>query len=84
MNKEEQAIELRRLANLVIDAYLKRDEAFKPKFGDKFEAILCLSQLTPEDQSSTLERHTQPVLNYWYERSEYSDSESLSDVKESE
>ena len=39
--RDDRAIQLQQLANIVIDAYLNRDKRFKPDFGD-FKGIMYL------------------------------------------
>ena len=64
MGDEERAIQLRHLANIVIDAYLNRGKQFTPEFGDS-EAMMYL--VRPDGD----EDHPELRMNVWYERSDY-------------
>ena len=66
MTEDQRAVQLRQLANIVIDAYINRDERFVPEFG-KGRAIFYPSR--PEDGDPKL----QP--GYWYERGDFEGEE---------
>jgi|GEM_PF-3149009 len=73
---DERAVQLRQLANIVIDAYLTRDEQFTPKFGDDKEAVMYLTR--PEDSAD----HPRLRTNVWYDRSDYEETVTSGEQKE--
>lgn len=66
MTDEHRAIQLKQLANIVIDAYIRRDERFKPDF-DGANAIMFLSR--PEGDKD----HPGLELGHWYEADDFKD-----------
>jgi hypothetical protein len=61
---DEKAIQLRQLANIVIDAYLNREEQFIPDF-DGSPGIMYLCR--PEGDKD----HPALRTNIWYKQSDY-------------
>jgi len=68
---ERHTDELHQIANLVIDAYLGRDNSFKPVFADWEDAILYLTPPKTNDASDANVNLKTPKLNFWYQRSDY-------------
>jgi len=62
---DQRAIQLQQLANIVIDAYLDRDQQFTPNFETGTEAVVYLTR--PESGQD----HPKLRTNVWYERSDY-------------
>jgi hypothetical protein len=60
MSDDLRAIQLEQLANIVIDAYLRRDERFKPDFQGR-RAVLYLSRPTGAYDHPDLQ------LGHWYQ-----------------
>jgi hypothetical protein len=69
MDKEERAIRLQQLANIVIDAYLGRENSFTPAFADGEEAVLFLCRPDADDD------HPELKVNVLYRRSDYDPGE---------
>ena len=67
MNDDRPA-QLKQLANIVIDAYLNRDQQFVPVFDAGTQAVMYPSR--PEGNKD----HPDLRLNVWYERSHYESS----------
>ena len=65
MPDDHRVIQLQQLANIVIDAYLDRDQQFTPKFETGTQAVIYL---TPPE---TGQHHPELRTNIWYERSDY-------------
>jgi len=74
MTDDQRAIQLQQLANIVIDAYLNRDQQFAPKFDPGITAIMYASR--PEGPDD----HPDLRTDIWYERSDY-ESNGVSDEK---
>jgi hypothetical protein len=70
---EQSKHELEQIAQLVIDAYLKRDETFIPDFGERHDAILYLAHTEAQLQAHNELGHSLPKLIFWYEQSDYKD-----------
>ena len=68
---EQKTDELHQIANLVIDAYLGRDNSFKPVFADWEDAILYLTPPDTHNKSEGKVDLKTPKLNFWYQRSDY-------------
>jgi hypothetical protein len=66
---------LKHLAELVVDAYIQRDEQFVPNFGNA-EAVMYLGQ-----PSSNGSGECPAILSFWYEKSDY---EEVTTVEEQE
>jgi len=64
MTDDQRAVQLRQLANIVIDAYMNRDKQFVPDFGDGI-GIMYLTR--PEGDQD----HPDLRTNILYERSDY-------------
>jgi hypothetical protein len=62
---DQRAIQLQQLANIVIDAYLDRDQQFTPNFETGTEAVVYLTR--PESSQD----HPKLRTNVWYEQSDY-------------
>lgn len=65
MPKDQRAIQLQQIANIVIDAYLNRDMQFTPNFDPGTQAVVYLSR--PESSQD----HPELRTNVWYEKSDY-------------
>lgn len=65
MTDDQKTIALRQLANIVIDAYLNRDQQFVPAFESGTKAVLYLSHPTDGNDHPGLR------TGVWYERSDY-------------
>jgi hypothetical protein len=64
MTDDQRAIQLKQLANIVIDAYLNRDKQFIPSFGE-YNGIMYLTRPEGDKDHSKLE------LNFFYDRADY-------------
>jgi hypothetical protein len=62
-----RAIQLQQLANVVINAYIGRDERFKPEFGTTTKAVFHITR--PEGGDPKLQ------VGYWYERDDFEPEE---------
>ena len=68
-----QEDELHQVANLVIDAYLRCNESFVPAFEDGVEGVMYLAHSDDENEANEEVKQKRPVLNFWYESSDYRD-----------
>lgn len=64
-----QKDEMYQIANIVIDAYLRRHDVFQPTFSKGDEGIMYLSE--NEDGSNNDKNGNPPRLHFWYEKSDY-------------
>lgn len=65
MTEDDHDQQMRQLANLLIDAYLIRDQQFVPEFDPGIQGIMYLCQ--PEGEKS----HPGLRTNVFYERADY-------------
>jgi hypothetical protein len=65
MSNDQKSLALQQLANIVIDAYMHREEQFVPQFSPKARAICYLERPQGEQGHSKLQ------LDYVYEREDY-------------
>ena len=72
---DDRATQLKQLANIVIDAFLHRDQQFTPTFDPGVQAVMYLSR--PEGDGD----HAALRTNIWYERSHYEPSVTPSEQK---
>lgn len=75
MTDDQKTIALRQLANAVIDAYLTRDQQFKPEFKSGVRAVLYLER-PHEDRD-----HPGLRTDVWYDRADYEPMGSDSEQK---
>ena len=71
MADKQRTIPLHQLASIVIDAYLSRDEAFVPVFGEKYDEVCYLAHDDAVDSAEGDPTKKRPKLNFWYMRSDY-------------
>jgi hypothetical protein len=81
---DPQEDELHQVANLVIDAYLSRNDNFVPTFDADAEAVMYLAHGDAEEGSQSDVKRKTPKLNFWYQRSDYEDERDQTLEKESE
>ena len=65
MTDDRKTSALRQLANIVIDAYLNRDQQFVPTF-DQFEGVQARIYLSRDEND-----HPALRPGVWYEKSDY-------------
>jgi len=65
MPDDQRAIQLQQLANIIIEAYLNRDQQFTPDFEAGTQAMIYLTR--PESGQD----HPELRTNVWYEKSDY-------------
>jgi len=70
---DHQRDELNHVANIVIDAYLSRNESFVPVFADGTEEVMYLAHSDEENGPQGEQNEKKPKLNFWYKRSDYPD-----------
>lgn len=61
---DDRAIHLQQLANIVIDAYLSRNERFKPDFKGSNATLYLERPKSDED-------HPELQLGYWYQQEDF-------------
>lgn len=62
MPDDQRAIQLQQLANIVIDAYLNRNQRPEPEFGEHITAMFFFER--PKDDKVGLQ------VGYWYEKTD--------------
>jgi len=70
---DRQKDELHQVANIVIDAYLSRNETFVPVFEDNAEAVMYLAHSDDENGPEADANQHRAKLNFWYQASDYAD-----------
>lgn len=75
MTDDHRTSTLQQLANIVIDAYLSRDQQFVPTFESGTQAVLYL--VRPEGAKD----HPELRTGVWYDRRDYESSGPDSDQK---
>lgn len=75
MTDDQRAIQLKQLANIVIDAYINRDKRFVPVFIGGGPRKMYL-QRPKGDQD-----HPQLMTHVWYKRSDYEDTRTPGEQK---
>lgn len=68
MTDDQRAIQLQQLANIVIDAYLNRDNRFRPDFGNSSAVFFGSRPDADKD-------HPDLQVGYWYDRSDFEPGE---------
>ena len=63
--ESEQKDKLSLIAELIVDAYTKRDERFRPDFGKGTAAIMYMAP------PHTGKNEHLATLNYWYEKPDF-------------
>jgi hypothetical protein len=65
MTDDQRAIQLKQLANCIIDAYLNRDQRPKPDFGEHTVAVFYFER--PKGGNA----HADLQVGYWYEKTDH-------------
>jgi hypothetical protein len=65
MSNEDRTAQLRQMANIVIDAYLCREQQFIPAYEHGVQALVYLNPPVSEEGQPS------PKPGVWYEKSDY-------------